>query len=277
MSTAECTAKQRPPPREIYASPIVTVKVGPKAKEYSVHEALATHYSAYFHRAIGSDFIEGQTGVVMLADIEEATFEVFSDWLYTQSLPEAYKRNGNQDVNNATREYQRGVILLCIFADRFIVPALKAPLKHLLLHSLTDHGPYFDGLRLAAEGLSTDHPVVRMLVDAHCIRWSPDSKTPATDDEKLEDLPVEFLCGLARRYAQISKSVVHASLRIDQYLEPGEVAEPDTRKSAVMPESGEKAMGAGRHGAASRRRRTRFVPMLGRQISLSDDETSDDS
>ncbi|KAI4258509.1 MAG: hypothetical protein L6R42_005048 [Xanthoria sp. 1 TBL-2021] len=75
------------PLTELLRGPIVTIKVGPDRKSYTLHRDLLCDRSSYFRAALLGQFKEAQTGLIEFPDEEETTFELFALWLYTQ-LPQ---------------------------------------------------------------------------------------------------------------------------------------------------------------------------------------------
>jgi len=68
------------------SSEIVHIKVGVLLQDFGVHKALICHSSPYFKAAFNSGFEETKTGIMKLPDAEPGVFELFSRWLYTESL-----------------------------------------------------------------------------------------------------------------------------------------------------------------------------------------------
>lgn len=49
---------------------LVTVKVGPIGKTYTVHKALLVHHSGYFRKALKGSWQEAKEGTITLSDVE---------------------------------------------------------------------------------------------------------------------------------------------------------------------------------------------------------------
>ncbi|KAI4616808.1 hypothetical protein J4E83_006389 [Alternaria metachromatica] len=98
----------------------VIIEVGPTKIKYHVQRLFLTHYSDYFTKALSGSWRESEDGVVRLVDIEPGVFNLFLEWLYTQTLPapEITYANGFIKDND-------WLIKLYVFADRFAVSALR--------------------------------------------------------------------------------------------------------------------------------------------------------
>lgn len=83
--------------------------------------------SDYFQKAFDSDrFLEGKTGVIISEDIKVSTFAAFSKWLTSFELP-PLKDWATIFPDEEDKEMPKDTCLaeLYVFADRFIIPALK--------------------------------------------------------------------------------------------------------------------------------------------------------
>jgi len=65
---------------------MVTVKVDTELIPFEVPKALICGHSAYFEKAFGERFKEGQEKVLELVDVRHQPFGVFVGWLYTQRI-----------------------------------------------------------------------------------------------------------------------------------------------------------------------------------------------
>jgi len=84
--------------------------VGEKEQDFGVHKDLICHHSPYFKAAFTSGFEEAKTGIMKLPEAEVGTFQLFYDWLYTQTLWDQ-----KDDKADWPREWQ--LVRLYIFAD----------------------------------------------------------------------------------------------------------------------------------------------------------------
>lgn len=62
--------------------PIVSTFVGPGRQEFFAHKPLLCHYSKYFQGALNNNFIESQTHVVELRDVDPEAFQYVLAWMY---------------------------------------------------------------------------------------------------------------------------------------------------------------------------------------------------
>ncbi|KAK5077832.1 hypothetical protein LTR64_003768 [Lithohypha guttulata] len=67
----------------ILTSPIFVFRVGPDGTEMRLPAALVSQSSPVLNRLINGKMKEAQNGVAEIADVEEATFACFGQWLYT--------------------------------------------------------------------------------------------------------------------------------------------------------------------------------------------------
>jgi len=70
------------------ATEVITFKVGKSVikKNFVVHKEFACYYSPLLKGAFNSNFIEGSTHTHTLDDVDEETFSLFFQWLYSQRL-----------------------------------------------------------------------------------------------------------------------------------------------------------------------------------------------
>ncbi|KAF2436752.1 hypothetical protein EJ08DRAFT_1892 [Tothia fuscella] len=64
----------------------VTIKIGPKAKAFNIHENLLTQCSPYFRKAFKGPWKEAQAREMTLEDVTERTFDMVLRWIYSQKL-----------------------------------------------------------------------------------------------------------------------------------------------------------------------------------------------
>ncbi|KAH9876254.1 hypothetical protein J1614_004133 [Plenodomus biglobosus] len=204
--------------RQVFSSKLVTIKVGATAHGYHVHTHLLMHHSGYFRDALGSDsFEEGKSNIVTLADIETHTFDAFIHWLYSGNFS-AWPAWEKDDLAESYVSSQKAKILVYMFADRFLVPQLAKCISMSLFISLNSACPDPDAVVAAFRGLRSDSPLLRMLVDAHCLSWDP------WNDKKgfrKAELPSEFYKRVAHRYAEINGvNNLGRKLKHSDYKEP---------------------------------------------------------
>ncbi|KAI8934196.1 hypothetical protein NX059_008945 [Plenodomus lindquistii] len=178
---------------------MVTIKVGPAAHEYRAHKVLLMHYSGYFRGALGStNFEEGRTGVITLEDVDTYAFVVFLKWLYSEDFPD-WEARDFENWGNPDESTDKAIVMVYIFADRFLVRELAEHASEMLYEEIGDNDPCTDAIIAAFAGLRSDSPVLRMLIDLCCLHWSPGSCEPI--EAVLEELPLEYYRHLAYRFA----------------------------------------------------------------------------
>ncbi|KAF1834986.1 hypothetical protein BDW02DRAFT_620594, partial [Decorospora gaudefroyi] len=142
---------------------------------YHIHKALLVHHSEYFRKALTGPSKGAQEGVVNLEDVEPDKFvlvNIFVHWLYTQSLPPCTEWDRMVDTVN-----DRSLLKMkaYAFADRFLVPELRRMVNNSFV-AFTDLGCAAALLCYTQEAYATipvDRPILQLLVDAHCERWTP--------------------------------------------------------------------------------------------------------
>jgi hypothetical protein len=67
---------------------MVTIIVGPDGSEqtFVVHQSAISYHSPFFAAAFKSNFVEGQTQSMRLADVEEKIFGLLVHWIYTDEI-----------------------------------------------------------------------------------------------------------------------------------------------------------------------------------------------
>lgn len=211
MLAASLTRSKPNERRDLYTESVV-VKVGPEdnQKAFHVHKGLVMHYSGFFRGAFGSEnFQEGASGEVTLEDVEHRTFTIFVDWLYRQTWDHPMNWPALYCVGEE-KTMSPGLLLTeaHVFADRFLVPGLKALTLELAAdyydycHLLTKHTTWRN-MVYASKNLPEDSPFLNLLVDAHCAYWGPDSYD-AADESQFQELPHKFLMKMMKKFAEMA-------------------------------------------------------------------------
>ena len=187
----------------------IRVKAGGNEKGIVVHKAFISEFSGYFEGALSGSFSETENGVVIIDDVDEKAFNVFADFIYTQQIPEGLKdwavyAEIDLGTGNAELEEKNLDIALLlwyrtyILADRLIVPTLKEALLEDFFKEFQDgtsypHGP---GVPELCENLLDTDPLIKLLVDAQCLRPDPDNTRWM---ESFQHLPQNFLARVTLR------------------------------------------------------------------------------
>lgn len=96
---------------------MVRILVGRPPTEYQVHKALLMSRCEYFRKALAADhFVEGRTNFVIMEEDDPQAFDIFVNWLYTRSLPDAV-RTDPHDQPSATL----ALLKFFIFADKIVL------------------------------------------------------------------------------------------------------------------------------------------------------------
>jgi hypothetical protein len=146
------------------------------------------HYSEYFRKALSGTWTEAKDGVVKLANVEPAVFNLFVEWLYVQRIPCAY--NGYvliTGANNGTQEMW--MIMLYVFAYRFGVSALRTTMNRKIVGDSDSWYPKpweNAAIIYAFDNLPPTNPLLDHLVDRYFMAWAGGSDTGSV-------LPPDFL------------------------------------------------------------------------------------
>ncbi|KAH7085153.1 hypothetical protein BKA63DRAFT_485128 [Paraphoma chrysanthemicola] len=205
----------------------LVVQVGPEYVEYAVHKALLTEQSEYFKRALGGPWKEAEEGIVRLDDVDCSIFEIFVDWLYTNTLPEdesAWDDSGHE--RGSAKGTERTMIKVCALAHRLLAAnfgrAVTYEVVCCFINENGDAPPYYDTIILAFEILPPMSPILQLLVDLHCLRYcSEDDSQDEIELQLRSRLPHEFLVRTMLRYSKLIKSSPTRVLEACDYHEHG--------------------------------------------------------
>ncbi|KAF2002694.1 hypothetical protein P154DRAFT_488166 [Amniculicola lignicola CBS 123094] len=182
MASPTSSQSTEPPSfAEILADPTILVKVGPDAHEYHIHPRLLKYSSGYFSGALSSPvFKEAEGGVVPLSDIDPNHFNGFVSWLY----------NGNTEEVGSPLD----LIHWYVVADRLLVPRMKNEVFDQLYEVHQKDPPLYEGVTFAFDNLPETDPLLKLLVDSHCINWTgPEIDKKYETASSIADLPASFL------------------------------------------------------------------------------------
>ncbi|KAF2872620.1 hypothetical protein BDV95DRAFT_542848 [Massariosphaeria phaeospora] len=181
--------------------PLVIVKVGPDAKEYHIHKELLMYCSGFFRGALSSEaFKSAQDGVIVLEDVETPTFDAFTDWLYGQKFPQweiwelwyTYPDRKHVTVFNM-------LILWYVFADRFLVPAMKKTIVHAATKKIGGQAPHYEYVDYAWANLPPNSPFLQLIVDFQAECWTPGFDTNNGEEVQASTVPQEFFYRVMKR------------------------------------------------------------------------------
>ncbi|KAH9215322.1 hypothetical protein DL95DRAFT_243131, partial [Leptodontidium sp. 2 PMI_412] len=94
---------------------LVTFIIGPVKTKVQIHKKIVCYYSPTLDAAFNGTFLEGSTQTYALESINESTFALFAEWIYSQKL-----ENSPDKKLNAT-----DLAALWVLADMFLIPRLQ--------------------------------------------------------------------------------------------------------------------------------------------------------
>lgn len=202
---------------ELYDAQLVTIFVGRDRRRFSVLRPIICDLSDYFRKAFEGSFIEGQTGVITLLDVDEWVFECFTIWLYTRQLSQKpyltampyhipsggkkKKRSGprkpeiNSDGSSGGLWRWKWLIELYIFADQYDSKALRNIVIDSMVTVVSSSGlPSTEQLERAFNGVLEPSPLHKFLVD---IIFS--NPWPQDFQDSLTELPTSAIVQVSMR------------------------------------------------------------------------------
>jgi len=98
---------------------MVTIKVGPGAEAFCVHEVLICASSTYFRSAFEGSFKEAETKILELPEVNPVVFHSFVGWLYNRKI-RTVSKTGRQVIL-----LERDCVRLYVFGEEFALPKLQ--------------------------------------------------------------------------------------------------------------------------------------------------------
>ncbi|KAH3964080.1 hypothetical protein HBI73_034740 [Parastagonospora nodorum] len=196
--------------RSVLLEGTITLEIGPNRVEYHVHKALLVYHSEYFQRALEGPWKETENGVFTLIDVQPTagkyTLNIFTHWLYCQTLPDGDDSSEWRQVAGGQEEENvAGMIQAYIFADRFLVPIFRRVINDKIIDYF-DGGGMYDIYRIPETGIEAfsnipaDRPVLQFLVDHYCEFWDGCCHVEQFDPTKASPA---FLARLVRRFSDM--------------------------------------------------------------------------
>jgi hypothetical protein len=193
---------------------MVTVEVGPKRQKYHVHKALVTRHSDFFEKALTGPWKEADERVVRLPNIHPCGFNIFVGWMYTGTIPENdvndWLAAGDCQAIPGPRNERTDLLILqtLVVADQLVAPVFQqvvnngfadwmAPCDYWRFH--------YKNIIFAYANLPESCPVLRLIVDAHCVGWGLENEL-ADETDLQDELPPKFLFDVMRRMAEFRDS-----------------------------------------------------------------------
>ncbi|KAH6639456.1 hypothetical protein C7974DRAFT_131865 [Boeremia exigua] len=188
----------------------VTIEVGPERVQYHLSEAFLSHHSEYFKRAFAGIWREAAERTVVLgSDVEASIFNLFVEWLYTQTLPAMSPdwRRIADPVHPYSISAKMLRLKLYVFADRFVVPRLREQLNRAIVNDYDSDCPAleeYETITYAFYNLPSTDPILDLIVDRYFMVWRLDLDE-GEEDEAYELLPHEFLLRFYKRVGKWRK------------------------------------------------------------------------
>ncbi|KAJ8111849.1 hypothetical protein OPT61_g5650 [Boeremia exigua] len=169
---------------QVAASGIVIIEIGTERQRYHVHKALLARHSDYFNRALTGSWEEAQEGVVALNDVDTAAFDLFLQWLYTQTMPNDMQISTiteTDDLEGDDDGEQTSLLWIYIRAyvlgTRILSPAFCTSIINCLNRDcLPERMPYKETsyphiLAYAFANLPSDNTLLLDLVEDYSLKW----------------------------------------------------------------------------------------------------------
>lgn len=171
--------------------------------------------SEYFRAAFNEKWREHDEGLT-LEDVEPNVFDLFIHWLYTRNVPGDW--NGawlsvaaghtvDESYENATTMEHMLQLKVCVFADRFLVPALKKAVHNFFIndHSDNSSAPRYEIVIYAFKNLPENDKILDYLVAKHVVKWNA-TMDQGQELELRQDLSRDFLLRVMVGYGGREKS-----------------------------------------------------------------------
>jgi hypothetical protein len=141
---------------------------------------------------------------VVLEDVEVEVFNVFVHWLYAQSLPTStFDLTRIAEAEHWAHPPAMVLLKSCIFGDRFLAPAFHQLVhNHFVDKNKAGGGIRYAFIKCAFENLPEDDPILTLMIDLQCTRWTAANDTPA-ETNMLSELPHKFLLGVMFKYEKL--------------------------------------------------------------------------
>jgi hypothetical protein len=188
----------------------VTIEVGAERVKYQVSEAFLNHYSEYFQRALAGTWREASEHTIVLGnDVEPCIFNLFAEWLYTQTLPTLSPdwRRIADPLHPFSVSAKMLRLKLYVFADRFVVPRLRQQLNRAIVNDYDSDCPALEEYETIAyvfNNLPQTDPILDLIVDRYFMVWRLDLDE-GEDRDAYENLPHEFLLRFYKRVGKWRK------------------------------------------------------------------------
>lgn len=141
--------------------------------------------------------------MVLGNDVELCIFNLFVEWLYTQTLP-ALSPDWRR-IADPLYPYSVSAkmlrLKLYVFADRFVVPLLREQLNRAIVNEYDSDCPAleeYEAITYAFSNLPSTDPMLDLIVDRYFMVWRLDLDE-GEEEEAYGTLPHEFLLRFYKR------------------------------------------------------------------------------
>lgn len=182
----------------------VTIEVGTERAKYQVSEAFLTHHSEYFKCALAGTWRKAPEHIVVLgSDVEPCIFNLFVEWLYTQTLPVLTPdwRRIADPVHPFRVSVKMLRLKLYVFTDRFVVPGLRKQLNRAIVNDYESDCPCleeYETIMYVFNNLPPTDPILDLIVDRYFMVWRLDLDE-FEDEGAYNNLPHDFLLRFYKR------------------------------------------------------------------------------
>ena len=173
--------------------PTVAVKVGADEKTYYLHKGLLMEHSSYFRAALDpSKFKEGETGIILLPDVESKVFNLFAEWLYRSAMRSEESLTFNCHMQFLDADPWMSLTKFYIFADRFLVSKLQHFVLNYAFSRFYRQGlpPTHNAINYGCGHLPEKSTFIRVLAEGFGENWKKDEVD--RELEMFENLPRAF-------------------------------------------------------------------------------------
>ncbi len=176
----------------------VIVEVGIEKAQYYLPKAFLVHYSEYFDKALNGPWKESTESFIPLADVETAVFNHFVEWMYSQVLPEHHDTTTWKEIAASPTGDGHSLLMLklYVFADRFLIPSLRALVNSRIVTSGISKYPRrhaSEAMIYAFKNLPATDPVLDFFVDSYFMMWTIAPEDAEKSAKELSCMPQEFL------------------------------------------------------------------------------------
>jgi hypothetical protein len=147
----------------------IRVNVGKeeRMKKFTVHASVVCRRPKFFEKAMSGDWKEAQDKSVDLREDDPETFSLYTQLLYTGTLPIAASDRPNKPLEWSVlaRLYVLAEMLMDITTKNTVLNALLSKYREVL--NGMRHAPGIESVKIIYEGTSSHSPARRLMVDCY--------------------------------------------------------------------------------------------------------------